>query len=62
MNSLSRRDVLAAAASTALCGPRALRAAAGNEAAHLPVPLPRHADYFSFALPSITRLSLWRAL
>jgi len=41
MNSLSRRDVLAVAASTALCGPHALRAVAGDEAAGLPVPLPR---------------------
>ncbi len=41
MNSLSRRDVLAVAASTALCGPHAFRAVAGDEAARLPLPLPR---------------------
>ena len=41
MNSLSRRDVLAVAASTALCGPHALRAVAGDEAERPTLPLPR---------------------
>ena len=41
MNSLSRRDALAVAASTVLFGPDAVRAVAGDEAARLPVPLPR---------------------
>ena len=41
MNSLSRRDALAVAASTALCGPHAFRAVAGDETARPTLPLPR---------------------
>jgi len=65
MNSLSRRDVLAIAASTALCGPHALRAVARNEAARLTLPLPRQVVWqgcevgaiFHFDMPSYY---LWR--
>jgi alpha-L-fucosidase len=41
MTRFSRREALAAAASTALFGPQALRAAVRDDAGHLTVPLPR---------------------